>query len=139
MSQWKNIGAVVALSITTALAGTGCMAQSADDDVTETEIAAVDQDNNAVADEKTGEAEQAQFGFGSLGFGGCGFGLGSIFSPWFSGLGFGGCWPFGGFGGCGFGGFGGCGGFAGCGLGLAGLGCGFAGPFGWGLGGCGCF
>jgi hypothetical protein len=92
MSQWKNIGAVVALSITAAFAGTGCMAQSADDDVTEPEIAAVDQDNGAVADENTSEAKQG-FGFG-LGL--FGLGLGCGFNPLFGVLGFGGCWPFGG-------------------------------------------
>jgi hypothetical protein len=40
MSQWKNIDAVVALSITAALAGTGCLAQNADDETTKIEIAA---------------------------------------------------------------------------------------------------
>src|SRR5262249_11210201 len=43
MTQWKNIGTVIALSIAAALAGTGCLAQSADDDVqadTESAVAA---------------------------------------------------------------------------------------------------
>jgi hypothetical protein len=129
MSQWKNIGTVVALSITAALAGTGCLAQSADDDVqTEPEItvaAADTQDNVVAADERTGEAQQNQWwgGFGGfpwLGFGGLGCGLG-----------FGGCGL--GFGGCGLGlGFPFWGGFGGCGLGFGGCGLGFG-----GFGGCG--
>jgi hypothetical protein len=143
MSQWKNIGTVVALSIAAALAGTGCLAQSADDAQAEPEnavAAATAEESNTAADEateKTGETSQACFGFNHVGrsflpfvdvdpgfgCGGCGFGLGGC------GLGFGGCGL--GFGGCGLG-FGGCGlGFGGCGLGFGGCGLGFG-----GCGGC---
>ena len=122
MSQWKNIGPIVALSITAAFAGTGCLAESADEDdvMSDPEIAmAADQDDPVVEEQKenVGEAEQAWWG----GFGGCGLGFGGC------GIGLGGCgFGLGGFGGCGLG-FGGCGlGFGGCGLGL-------------GLGGCGGF
>lgn len=100
MNQWKNIAAVVALSLTTAVAGAGCVAQS-DDGTNEAEITAGDQQIDQVADqtadESTGEAKQ--------GWNGC-FPF-PRFLPFFGfvpigcGVGFGGC--FGGCGGCGFG------------------------------------
>lgn len=86
MNQWKNIAAVVALSLTTAVAGAGCLAQS-DEGMNEAEITAGDQQIDQVADqtadESTGEASQAWFGcfpfprflpfFGFVPFGfGCG-------------------------------------------------------------------
>jgi hypothetical protein len=120
MSQWKDIVAIVGLSLGTALAGTACLAPDANEDSTEPEMTALaEQDNSAVADENTGEAHQAWIGFGGCGFGWGGFGWGG-----FGGCGFG----WGGFGGCGFG----WGGFGGCGFGWGG--------FGWGgFGGCGCW
>jgi hypothetical protein len=124
MMQWKNIATVVALSVTAALAGTGCMAQGADDEATDdapVATATPDQETQGAtasdekADEKTGDAHQACFGGGCGGFGGWGGGFGG-FGGW--GGGFGG-WG-GGFGGWG-GGFGGWGGFGGlgCGCGCA--------------------
>jgi hypothetical protein len=116
MMQWKNIATVVALSVTTALAGTGCMAQGADDDEATDDspvaTATPDQETQSPAasdekaDEKTGDAKQACFGGG---FGGWGGGFGG----W--GGGFGGGW--GGWGGGFGGGWGGWGGGFGCGLG----------------------
>jgi hypothetical protein len=73
MSQWKNIASVVALSISTALAGTGCLAQGADDEnANEPEGAStppVQKTTTAAAsdrpgEERTGEAHQAFFGCG---------------------------------------------------------------------------
>ncbi|APR81576.1 Glycine-rich cell wall structural protein precursor [Minicystis rosea] len=117
MSQLKKIGAVGALAIMAAFAGTGCVAQN--DDVTEPEItmAADEQIDTPVVDdqktENTGEAGQGFWGgwggFGWRGFGWGGFGWGGFGWGGFGwgGFGFGGC-------GCGLGfgipilGFGGC-------------------------------
>jgi len=63
MNQWKNIAAIVALSLTAALAGTGCMAQTADDTSSDPDVMMDDQRIDPVADpqsaEQTGEAGQA--------------------------------------------------------------------------------
>ncbi|MFT3772727.1 MAG: hypothetical protein QM820_45640 [Minicystis sp.] len=143
MSQWTKFGTIAALSLSMALAGTGCLSSSdADDEMVDEQGIAATADDDGVkadvqaADEKTGEANEAWWGgFGRFGFpffggfGGCGLGFGGCglgFGGCGLGLGFGGCGL--GFGGCGFGGFGGCGfgGFGGCGFG--------------GFGGCGgCF
>ncbi|MFT3765026.1 MAG: hypothetical protein QM820_05860 [Minicystis sp.] len=131
MSQWKNICSIVALSITASFAGTGCLAQDADDAASDPEIAAVDQQRDDVADvqadESTGETKQACCG-GGFPFVGCA-----------SGCGFGGAFPFG-FGGCGFPVWGGL--TSGFPFGRCGFGCGFAGlglgcgGFAGGCGGC---
>jgi hypothetical protein len=122
MSQFKYIAPVVILSLTAALAGTGCMAQAGDEPATdEPEVATAtpDQDPHQGApvscpkdeEEKTGDAKQACCGgFGGFGAFGFPFGFGgACFSPWFTG--FGGCGGF--WGGLGTNGFGGCGGFGG--------------------------
>lgn len=61
MNQWKNISAVVALSLTTALAGTGCVAT--EDATDEPEVMMVDEQNDGAADqasvEETGAAAEA--------------------------------------------------------------------------------
>ena len=60
MSQSKNIACMVALSISTALASTGCVAQDTGDETAngqETQAAGPN------GEEKTGEASQAQCGF----------------------------------------------------------------------------
>jgi hypothetical protein len=99
MTQWKNIASVVALSISAALAGAGCLAQSADDEASNEPGAApatpaheaAASDPEAQAKEQTGDAQEACFGgWGSPGFGpfGCGV-LGS--ARFFPGLAFGGC------------------------------------------------
>ena len=87
MSQSKNIACIVALSISTALAGTGCVAEgTGDETATEQETPVAGQNGG----EKTGEARQAQgfcplenFGFFpgfGWGFGGCGpCGFNSVF------------------------------------------------------------
>jgi len=133
MSQFKYIAPVVTLSLTAALAVSGCMAQGGDDPATnEPEVATAtpDQQDEHQAtpascpkdeEEKTGDAKQACGGFGGCGLGAgfgafgfpFGFGGSGCFSPWFSG--FGGCGGF--WGGLGTNGFGGCGcggGFGGC-------------------------
>lgn len=130
MSQWKDIGAVVALSITAALAGTGCIAQGEDDDGLSDEIADVGNDGaQADQNEATGEAQQGSW-FGN--FIGCGFPFAGAGGFGSCGVGFpccGGGFPFGGFGwGSGFGGCGPCGCCGGIG--------GFGGGFGGGCGGC---
>jgi len=129
MSQWKNVGAIVALSITAALAGTGCLAQSADDEaMNEPEATAVDQESDQGA---VGEATEACCAGGgwcdlaALGTAIPGLGFGG-FGPLFGACG--GCFPVGGCGlglgcGVGLGGCGGCGvGCGGCGVGLGGCG-----------------
>jgi hypothetical protein len=99
MSQWKNIASVVALSISTALAGTGCVAHGADDEsANEPEGASTTPVQNTTTaeasdrpgEERTGEADQACF-FGTY-FGGFGFNpfpplLITFFPFWGSGFG----------------------------------------------------
>lgn len=88
MSQSKNIACMIALSISTAFASTGCVAQDTSDEAANAPEAPAAGRNG---EEKTGEAHQAQCGFDN-GF--CpleDFG----FFPGF-GWGFGGCGP------CGF-------------------------------------
>ncbi len=113
MSQWKNIAPVVALSISAALAGTGCAAQQgADDEATnDTDVAGNEPTEDAkptpampTTDEKAGDgntadAKQAWFGRCAFPFlGGCGNGIGlggffGGFPPFWAG------WSCGGFGG----------------------------------------
>ncbi|APR75661.1 Hypothetical protein A7982_01007 [Minicystis rosea] len=102
MSHWTKFASIAALSFSMALAGAGCVANndSSDEMIDEPTVATqvADDASDALADEKTGEADQ-EFFFGCrrrffatpfFGFGfGCGLGCGL------------------GFGGCGFGGWGG--------------------------------
>jgi hypothetical protein len=122
MMKLEYIASVVALSLTAALAGTGCMAQPEDDPATNapeaTSASSDPQDEQRAAptscpkDEKetTGDAKQACWSGAAFPW----FGLGGIGWPY---LGRGGAalFPFIGCGGCGgcggFGGFGGCGGW----------------------------
>jgi hypothetical protein len=107
MKTWMYFASTVGLSVSLALAGTGCMGQETDEqEAAAGATARVDQPSDTaakddVAAEATGEANQALFGGLGAGFafnrllaGACG-----IRYPVFP-LGFG-C-------GCGFGGFGGC-------------------------------
>ena len=107
MNSSKELAAIVALAVAAGLAGTGCMAQSGDENEGQDEMAAP-ADQKADGNEKIGEAAQ-KCGFG--GFGGCGCGFfpftfpfgffpgwgcgGPIggwagFGPW--GASWGGCW-----------------------------------------------
>jgi hypothetical protein len=107
MSQWKYIASVVALSLSTALAGTGCLAQGPDDEATnEPEAAAVapaPAEETAASDqpgeERTGQTHEAwswfpggpcsgwgRFAFPGFGIGCTAFGVGW---PGLCGLG---CW-----------------------------------------------
>lgn len=117
MSQWKKIAPFAALSLSMALASTGCLAPSANDETTaDSEITATDDTSaNAPASEETGEANQACFGF--FGCRGCeitpfeDIRLRGFLHSGFPFTVFRRLIPFG-CGGCGFG-FGGCGGFGG--------------------------
>jgi hypothetical protein len=78
MSQLKNIACVVAISISTALAGTGCLAQGTDAEMANEQDAPSMQEKTTAGasdrpgEERTGEADQECFG-------GFGFGLGFPF------------------------------------------------------------
>jgi hypothetical protein len=117
-ASWK-IASMLALPLSLALVGTGCMAQN-DEEPADAETAGAEQAQpvaETAQEETTGEAKEACGGFGGYGFGGYGgFGCGVPFGGFGCGV------PFGGFG-CGYGfpgyGFGrrfwgGCGGCGGC-------------------------
>jgi hypothetical protein len=102
MSQWKNIVSMMVLSGAAALAGTGCLAQGADDEAADDHVVAPAGDHAATGAETTGDAKEAcGCGFwGGIGCGSCGgwaggF-LGGVLSPWIGNAcligGCGGCW-----------------------------------------------
>jgi hypothetical protein len=72
MNSSKELAAIVALAVSAGLAGTGCMAQSADENEGQDEMAAP-ADQKADGNEKIGEATQ-KCGWGG-GFGFSGFGV----------------------------------------------------------------
>jgi hypothetical protein len=105
MRQWKNIASVAALSISTALAGTGCLAQGTGEETANEQETTPAVASDRQGEEKTGEASQAcglgfcfnedcipfrRFGFTC----GCGWGFGGFDGCEVPGFGFtpGCCW-----------------------------------------------